>query len=97
MPLPQCLSIVIAADLQSAILAALESAERLELDASCVTEIDTAGLQLMLVCQKYAALNPTKLRITSVSPVIREAFSLAGLNEFIADVKEVASEENSGC
>lgn len=96
MPLPQCLSIAIAADVQSDILAALEAAELLELDASGITEIDTAGLQLLLACHQYSRLYPSKLRMTAVSSVVQDAFSLAGLNEQTVEINEVASEENSG-
>lgn len=96
MPLPQTLNITTAALIQAEILAALDAGEALELDASEVCEMDTAGLQLLMACHLYAKQNSSKLRIAAMSPAVGAAFMLAGLHELLDEINEVTSEKDPG-
>lgn len=96
MPLPQTLNITTAALVQAEILAALDAGETLELDASGVCEMDTAGLQLLMACHLHAKQTSLKLRITATSPAVEAAFMLAGLHKLLDEIKEVTSEKDPG-
>jgi anti-sigma B factor antagonist len=60
----------------------LEEAEpptRLDLDG--VTEIDTAGLQLLLIARRTAAARRRPLTLSAVSPVVRSVLELCRWGE----------------
>ena len=62
-----------AAELKQALLA--EPAP-LEIDLSGVTEIDTAGVQLLMLAQKAAQARQRELRLLAPSPAVMEVFEL---------------------
>ncbi len=62
-----------------AALAALASGEALTLDLSGVTEIDCAGVQLLLLAQREAGHQGSKLLLQQHSPAVLDAFALLGL------------------
>jgi anti-anti-sigma factor len=56
-----------------------------EVDLSGVTEIDTAGLQLLILAKRTAQAQQLGLRLLSPSAVVTELFELLGLVAFFAD------------
>lgn len=96
MPLPQTLNITTAALVQAEVLAALDVGEALELDASGICEMDTAGLQLLMACHLHAKQTSSKLRIAATSPAVEAAFILAGLHKLLDEINEVIREKNPG-
>jgi anti-sigma B factor antagonist len=59
-------------ELKTRLLTALASYSVLELDLSGVSEMDTAGFQLLLMIKKEAARQNKQARIVAHSPVVRE-------------------------
>ncbi len=51
-----------------------------EFDASGITEMDSAGLQVLLAAQRSLALQGRELRLVQVSPVVRGVLSTYGLD-----------------
>lgn len=64
-----------AAALKGELVAALLDAPALALDLSAVTEMDGAGLQLLLLLQREAAHRP--LRLEGCSPAVAQVLALA--------------------
>lgn len=59
------------------------SDEPLEVDLAEVTEIDTAGLQLLLLLRRRARASGRDLHIIAASNVVRETLSLCGLTNLL--------------
>ena len=55
----------------------------LELDLAQVTEMDTAGLQLLLMLRRRSRAAGRQLRITAASTVAREVLTLCGLADLL--------------
>ena len=66
-------------------------AEAAALDLSRVTEIDTAGLQLLLVARRHARDGGRELRIKNPSQVVSEMLELCRLGEWVAAAKEAVA------
>lgn len=73
------LTVMAVADLKSRLLAALQADADVVLDASAVSEVDGAGLQLLLAAQKQALAQGGRLLLQPLSPVMSEALSLIDL------------------
>lgn len=74
-------SIYTAAALKPQLLAALDDSVTLELDLAGVTEMDTAGLQLLLLCKREADSRGRPLRLSGNNPVVKEALELCNLQQ----------------
>jgi anti-sigma B factor antagonist len=57
-----------------------EHADAAELDLSGVTEIDTAGLQLLLTAQRHATDGGRQLRVSNPSRSVLDVLELCRLN-----------------
>ncbi|WP_417069382.1 STAS domain-containing protein [Niveibacterium terrae] len=68
-----------AAELNETLLRAVRDNEGLEVDLVGVTELDTAGVQLMLVAQREACALGHALRWVGHSHAVREVVSRLGL------------------
>ena len=79
------LTIYRAAELKDAMLAALDREAALELDLSRVTELDTAGVQLLMLIHQTARARSKRLRLTASSPAVREVFALLHLDPYFSD------------
>lgn len=80
------LTIFRAAELKTEWLQALEGAgSALELDLAGVTELDTAGLQLLMVLKREAAAQGRTLRLHGHSPAVLEVFELLNVAAFFGD------------
>lgn len=73
------LTIYGAADLKPQLLTAIVAGAATAVDLSEVTEIDTAGVQLLLLARREAASLGGELRLIAPSPAVCEAFSLLAL------------------
>ncbi len=56
-----------------------------EIDLSGVTEIDTAGLQLLMLAKKAALAAHRELRLVAYSPAVMDVFELLGVATFFDD------------
>jgi anti-anti-sigma factor len=83
------LTIFRAAELKPVLLA---QPAPLAIDLSGVTEIDTAGLQLLMVAKQAALAKGRTLRLTATSPAVDELFSLLDVSAGFAAVNETHPE-----
>lgn len=74
-----------AAELKDALLGALSGQSALELDLSGVSEIDTAGVQLLMLAKKTAATLQCELRLCGHSEAVAEVFELLRLATYFGD------------
>lgn len=77
------------------LLAALDTGDGLELDLSQVGEIDTAGLQLLILAKQEAARKEKTLAIVAHSPAVRETLDFCNLTAFFGDPVIITAREQS--
>jgi anti-sigma B factor antagonist len=88
------LTIYRAAELKVQWLAAVEapsSAPTLTFDLSEVTEIDSAGVQLLLLAQRSAAQRQRTLRLVGLSAATQEVFALLDLGAHFGEPAATAA------
>jgi anti-anti-sigma factor len=81
------LTIYRAAELKPVLMAPFSQDQRVEIDLSGVTEIDTAGVQLLLMAQRHASALQRELCLSNLSPAVREVFGLLDLAPHFADLQ----------
>lgn len=74
-----------AAEIKARLIQALESAPTLELDLSHVTEMDTAGFQLLALAKKESLARGQTLRIVGHSPSVQEVIEFYNTAAFFGD------------
>jgi anti-anti-sigma factor len=82
----QCeLTIFTAAALRQRLLEVLAGTAELTVDLSRVTEIDSAGIQLMIAAQREAAERGRVLRFTGQDAAVIDLLELCGLAALLGD------------
>lgn len=66
-----------------------------EIDLAGVTEIDTAGVQLLLLAKKMALAQQRELHLVGHSPAVMEVFELLNVAAFFGDPLVMASSEKT--
>lgn len=79
------LCILHAAELKPQLIEALAGEGELEMDLAQVSEIDTAGLQLLLLARREVGRAGRQLRFVNLSESVREALELAGITSDFVD------------
>jgi anti-sigma B factor antagonist len=79
------LTIFTAAELRLQLLEALATNTELEVDLAPVSEIDSAGLQLMLAAKREASSRKLTLHFIGHSPAVCEALELCKLSAQLGD------------
>ncbi|VTU33204.1 STAS domain-containing protein [Variovorax sp. PBL-E5] len=70
-----------AAELRTGLLAALAGSEGdIALDLSAVTEIDSAGVQLLIAAAKSASAAQRVLHVCAIAPAVAESLRFLGLD-----------------
>lgn len=90
------LSIFTAADVRRQLLETLEHGTDVEVDLSDVTEMDSAGMQLMVAAKREAALRERQLRFTGHSPAVFDVLELCDLSGQLGDPLLIQSGERQG-
>jgi len=80
-----------AAENKRMLLEALGRASELEIDLSGVTEMDTAGIQLLLLAKREAAKAGKAVRLTAHSPASLDAIDLCDLGGHFGDPVVISS------
>ena len=75
------------------LLEALASGSGLELDLSQVAEIDTAGLQLLLLVKREAGKAGKEVKLVAHSPAVRELIEFAHLATHFGDPMVIPASE----
>lgn len=68
--------------LEKKLRAALHDAGTLQVDLSQVTEIDSTGVQLLVMAKRWAQPRHCQIALLNPSPVAREFLHLCGLDHF---------------
>ncbi|MBK7417094.1 MAG: STAS domain-containing protein [Dechloromonas sp.] len=89
------LTIYNAMEQKQQLLDALGQAEHLELDLSQVAEIDTAGLQLLILAKREAARLNKDLDIVAHSPNVRQTLDFCNLAAFFGDPVVISAHEHA--
>ncbi|MEO5658615.1 MAG: STAS domain-containing protein [Polaromonas sp.] len=74
-----------AEELKRALIGPLLNAEQLEVDLSGVTEVDSVGLQLLMLAKRTARSLQGELRLVRHSPAVLEVFDLLHLAAYFGD------------
>ena len=79
------LSIYRADELKRMLIEPLQPDVRLVVDLAAVTELDTCGLQLLMLAKRTAAKVGSQLQLVSHSPAVLEVFELLNVAAFFGD------------
>jgi anti-sigma B factor antagonist len=79
------LTIYRAAELCETLKTALAAADELEVNLAGVTEMDSAGVQLLMAAKKSAQASQRSLRLVSHSPAVLEVFEMLDLAAHFGD------------
>jgi anti-anti-sigma factor len=74
-----------ALEVKQHLIAAVRSANTLELDLSHVSEMDTAGFQLLVLSKQESQRLERTLRITAHSDAVREIIQFYNMGAFFGD------------
>jgi len=74
-----------AAELKQTLLAALDGGLPLVLDLSAVSELDTSGVQLLMLAKHHAQQSRQGLILLGHSPAVLEVFELFNLGAYFGD------------
>jgi anti-anti-sigma factor len=77
------LSIFTAAGVQERLLQAFANGAAVDVDLAEVSEIDSAGIQVMLAAKRSAAAQSLPLRFTGHSPAVVDILQLCQLSELL--------------
>jgi anti-anti-sigma factor len=89
------LTIVRAAALHAELLPLLEREPSLDIDLSAVSEIDSAGLQLLLLAKRSTLAQGKELRLLGHSPVVLELLQLFNLSDYFGDSQLVVATDEA--
>ena len=79
-----------AEELKQTLLTALQHPGRMEIDLSGVSEIDTVGVQLMMLAKKTAQARQSELGLIHHSPAVLDIFELLNLVSYFGDQTVIA-------
>src|SRR5476651_559152 len=85
------LTIYTAAEQKDVLLALFPLAHEVELDLSSVDELDSAGLQLLILIKRESLREGAHLLLSNPSPTVIEAFRLTGLDDYFGQVPAAQS------
>lgn len=77
------------------LLELLQVSDAVTIDLSKVCEIDTAGLQLLILAKREAEQAGKKLQLSGHSDAVLDAFELCNLSTFFGDPVVIPSAKNS--
>lgn len=89
------LSIYHAAEVKQRLMDGIHSSSQLELDLSQVGEMDTAGLQLLVLAKRESRKFGHDLRIVNHSPAVREVIEFLNMVAFFGDPLLIPANEQS--
>ncbi|MBC7701480.1 STAS domain-containing protein [Aquabacterium sp.] len=85
MPIEGEMNIYRAAELKETLLNALKGASSLELDLHGITEIDSAGIQLLMLVKATGQATDCEVKLVNHSPAVLEVFELLDLAAHFGD------------
>lgn len=88
------MTIYTAAEYKTRLVAALEQCQELEIDLSQVNEIDTAGLQLLILAKRECTARNCSLHLVGHSPAVMDVLDLCNMTAFFGDPVVIPSKTN---
>ncbi len=88
------LTVQVAAEWKARLTTALEGSDQLWIGLSQVTEIDTAGLQVLLLLRREAGQTGKQVEFASPSQPVNDVLALAHLDGELADLDAVPAAES---
>lgn len=88
------MTIYMAAEIKASLMPALVKYQEIEIDLAGVSEMDTSGLQLLLLAKIEALAHGKILRIIEHSPAVLELLSLCDIASFFGDPVVIPSRVN---
>lgn len=85
-------TIYTAADTKSRLMPLLEQCPELEIDLSQVSEMDSAGLQLLILAKRECAHRNGKLHLIGHSPAVLEVLDMCNMTAFFGDPVVIPSQ-----
>lgn len=82
-----------ASEVKTRLLNGLQSAATVELDLSNVSEMDTAGFQLLVLAKQESQRNGHTLRIIAHSPAVREVIDFYNMDAFFGDPMVIPADQ----
>jgi anti-anti-sigma factor len=79
------MTIYTAADLKESLCSVLDDPRELEINLNKVNEIDSAGIQLLMLAKKERAQHDRKTTLTAHSNAVLETLELLGLIPYFGD------------
>lgn len=79
------MTIYTAAELKPALLGALGRSDAIEIDLAGVSELDTSGVQLLMLMKREAVAAGKDLKLSGHSPAVLEVFDLLELGGWFGD------------
>lgn len=89
------LTIYTAEQQKAMLMAAIEGQSAIVLDLSQVSELDTAGLQLLMLAKLESERRNLPFSMTGHSPAVVEVFDLCNLASFFGDPLFIPSEQSA--
>ncbi len=74
-----------AADIKNELMGHLASSEGVDIDLSAVSELDSAGLQLLILAKREAAQTGKTLRLLSHSQAVLDVLDMCNLAPYFGD------------
>jgi anti-anti-sigma factor len=88
------MTIYTALDIKGQLMSPLDTCRQIEVDLSQVTEMDSAGLQLMLLAKREATAHGKEVRFVAHSPAVMDVLELSQLTAYFGDPVVMASSAN---
>jgi len=85
------MTIYTAAEMKAQLMGVLDKGAEIELDLSQVGELDTAGLQLLILAKNECAARNGNLRLTGHSPAVLGALDMCNMIQFFGDPVVISS------
>ncbi len=90
------MGIYAAAELKSRLLSAVDACAELEIDLSQVEEIDSAGLQLLILAKRQTLAQNKTLTLTGHSRVVLELLELYDMAAYFGDPMVITAHDAPG-
>lgn len=84
------MTIYTAAEMKTQLMALITKDVELELDLSQVSELDTAGLQLLILTKRECEANAGELHLTNHSLAVLDVLEMCNMTQFFGDPVVIA-------
>ena len=94
MSIEQDMTIYTAAEMKAQLMGLMEKNAEIELDLSRVGELDTAGLQLLILAKRECMAQGGHLKLTGHSPAVLDVLDMCNMTQFFGDPVIISSQSH---